>query len=453
MKNILTIITICLLTIACSKDDVSKFNLTLDSTAGGNLNISSGTYDENAAVTLIAYPDEGYKFIGWSGSTDENTNPLIVSITNDKSIKANFEEQIKEVVGANGDFSGVGKWEIRSLSKSNASNRSAVCDLSEIIFRTNGSFTIVTSTTTTTGRFSVDSNTTINLKQEQNLFGTIKNLALTNGFISFSIELNNGCTENAKGDKDKTYDESKDPILIDCSIGGQPIGRVESQTVAINNAISDITLSFSSDCTLQADAINLPAGVTMSFNANNEAILTGTPSEEGVYNYTASVYSSSSSYTLGGMITVVKDLDLTFLGIYNEIMWQRTDENYQDYYVGFSNKIDSVLVYSVNIDPDYGYCFKYKLGKNKIPGSECGYKEGETTETYTIITHTKTRLILDVNTYDDSCETPFSIYYRYSYDIDGDFLYETKEYNGLEISEFNKYSQSTYSLDNYCNKF
>ena len=147
MKNILTIITICLLTIACSKDDVSKFNLTLDSTAGGYLNISSGTYDENAAVTLIAYPDEGYKFIGWSGSTDENTNPLIVSITNDKSIKANFEEQIKEVVGANGDFSGVGKWEIRSLSKSNASNRSAVCDLSEIIFRTNGSFTIVTSTT------------------------------------------------------------------------------------------------------------------------------------------------------------------------------------------------------------------------------------------------------------------------------------------------------------------
>ena len=118
MKKLITLITICLIIIACSKDDVSKFNLTLDSTAGGNLNISTGTYDEDAAVTIIASPDKGYRFIGWSGSTDEITNPLIVSMTNDKSIKANFEEQINEVVDANGDFSGVGKWEIRSLSKS-----------------------------------------------------------------------------------------------------------------------------------------------------------------------------------------------------------------------------------------------------------------------------------------------------------------------------------------------
>jgi len=216
-------------------------------------------------------------------------------------------------------------------------------------------------------------------------------------------------------------------------------------------------LTLYTDCTLQATAYGLPAGVTMSFNANNEAILTGTPSEEGVYNYTVSANSYSSSYTLGGMITVVEDVDLTFLGINNEIMWQRTDENYQDYYIGFSQRIfTGNLFYLVNIDPDYGYCLKYKVGKNKISGSECGFlqgEEGETIMTYTIITHTENRLVLDVNFYDDSCDTLISEDVRYSYSIDGDFLYETIEFGWDELNsyrEFNEYSQSTYSIDNYC---
>ena len=34
---------------------------------------------------------------------------------------------------------------------------------------------------------------------------------LTNGFISFSIELNSGCSEDADGDRDDTYNEATDP--------------------------------------------------------------------------------------------------------------------------------------------------------------------------------------------------------------------------------------------------
>jgi len=113
-----------------------------------------------------------------------------------------------------------------------------------------------------------------------------------------------------------------------------------------------------------------------------------------------------------------------FLECNSKKMWQRTKEYYEDYYIGFSNETDSVLCYSVNIDPDYGYCYKYKVSKNKILGLECGYKEGETIQTFTIITHTEFRLVFDINIYDDSCESPFSIDYRYSYSIDGDFLYK-----------------------------
>ena len=36
---------------------------------------------------------------------------------------------------------------------------------------------------------------------------------LTNGFISFSIELNSGCSEDAEGDRDDTYDEATDTSL------------------------------------------------------------------------------------------------------------------------------------------------------------------------------------------------------------------------------------------------
>ena len=92
-----------------------------------------------------------------------------------------------------------------------------------------------------------------------------------------------------------------------CTISGQNIGGGQSQTVTLTNAISDITFTVNSSCqeNLQEEVIGLPTGVTMNFS-DNTAIISGTPTgQTGDYSYVVNWYSSTSSFTLGGTITVV----------------------------------------------------------------------------------------------------------------------------------------------------
>jgi surface protein len=148
-------------------------------------------------------------FNNWSGSSTETTNEIDVTIDGTKSVTATFEQQISNVI-ENDVFTGVGKWKIR---RGTISEKTVECDISEIIFRTDGSFTIFTSTSTITGQFNVDSNTTISLTQLQSPVGTITNLVLTNSFISFSIDLVGGCDDDLDGDRDDDYDPNTDPNL------------------------------------------------------------------------------------------------------------------------------------------------------------------------------------------------------------------------------------------------
>lgn len=145
-----------------------------------------------------------------------------------------------------------------------------------------------------------------------------------------------------------------------------------------------------------------------------------------------------------------EEINSTFLDINNETMWQSTEEYNEYSYIGFSNNIEEVLFYRAYVydSQDYKYCDKYKEGKNMISGSECN-QEGETVQTYTIVTNSENQLVLDFNYYDDSCDSPFSIDYRYSYSIDGYYLYETIEQVGEE-SEFNEYSKSSFSYNDLC---
>ena len=92
-----------------------------------------------------------------------------------------------------------------------------------------------------------------------------------------------------------------------CTISGQNIGGGQSQTVTLTNAISDITFTVNSSCqeNLQEEVLGLPTGVTMNFS-DNTAIISGTPTgQTGDYSYVVNWYSSTSSFTLGGTITVV----------------------------------------------------------------------------------------------------------------------------------------------------
>jgi hypothetical protein len=71
---------------------------------------------------------------------------------------------------------------------------------------------VLTSTSSITGQFLIESNTTIRLSQNNSAIGSITNLIITNSFISLSIELENNCQEDTKGNKDVTYDENTDPL-------------------------------------------------------------------------------------------------------------------------------------------------------------------------------------------------------------------------------------------------
>jgi len=179
-------------------------------------------YDSFSTVRLTALPVSNWIFYGWSGSTTETTNEVDIVMEETKSVTATFEEKLSQIIGVDDVFFGNGKWKIRKPKGGSGSGNTvdesskqmlANCALSEIIFRTDGSFTIISGTTTTTGQFSVDSNTTISLTQAQSPFGTITNLVLTNNFISFSIQLIDGCSEEANGEKDDTYVESEDTYI------------------------------------------------------------------------------------------------------------------------------------------------------------------------------------------------------------------------------------------------
>ena len=204
----------------------SQYSLNVDVVGEGSVAqelISSAKsktdYDSGSTVRLTATPEAGWLFYEWEGlstggTTEEaevnSTNPVDVAMNQTVNSTAIFEQIITET---DNPTSAVGKWNIRNNSSSSKSDKTTLvdCDITEIIFRTDGSFSIITSTTTITGQFVFDGNTTINLTQSQSPFGTITNLVLTNSFISFSIDLVGGCDDDLDGDRDDNYDPNTDP--------------------------------------------------------------------------------------------------------------------------------------------------------------------------------------------------------------------------------------------------
>ena len=150
-------------------------------------------------------------------------------------ISCGSSDDVDEIAIVDDDlFIGVGKWKIRAPS--GISNKSIACDLTEIIFRSDDSFKIVTDKAIVTGKYSFDGVTTISLTKSSSPTGSITNLLVEGGEISFSIELDSGCTQEAEGDKDETYDETEDiNSVIDTSsiVVGQGV-----YTVATNVIIS-----------------------------------------------------------------------------------------------------------------------------------------------------------------------------------------------------------------------
>ena len=81
------------------------YALTISKTTGGTTDPAPGshTYNNGTEVTITAIPDSGYEFSGWSGDATGTTNPIMITMDSEKSIKANFStiegEEKKEKKG------------------------------------------------------------------------------------------------------------------------------------------------------------------------------------------------------------------------------------------------------------------------------------------------------------------------------------------------------------------
>jgi hypothetical protein len=87
------------ITVAEEEPPPVKYDLTISSTAGGSVTapgVGVFSYDEGTVVNLVASPGTGYEFKNWTGTVgtiaDENDASTTITMNDDYSIVANFEE-------------------------------------------------------------------------------------------------------------------------------------------------------------------------------------------------------------------------------------------------------------------------------------------------------------------------------------------------------------------------
>ncbi len=90
-----------LIIFSCSKGDsdstnqiepnpVVTYDVSISSTEGGSVNTQSGTYNAGTVLTITATPNDGYEFIGWTGSNETSMEIMIV-VNSDIQLTANFQ--------------------------------------------------------------------------------------------------------------------------------------------------------------------------------------------------------------------------------------------------------------------------------------------------------------------------------------------------------------------------
>ena len=101
---------------------IPVYTVTVTSTEGGSVSTEGGEYEEGSEVTITATPDEGYRFIGWSNSSTEES--ITITLSEDTTLEALFEI-IKYTVNINntvgGTTEGFGEYEYGSIVTLSAS--------------------------------------------------------------------------------------------------------------------------------------------------------------------------------------------------------------------------------------------------------------------------------------------------------------------------------------------
>ena len=123
MKKLLPLLLLILF--ACSKNDQetkNRFSLIVDASEGGYVSSSGGDYEEGSLVSVSAFANDGYVFVGWTGSSTSTFSEVEIMMSSGKYLTAVFEKQLFNLVDENNIFIGVGKWKIRRPKGGNREN-------------------------------------------------------------------------------------------------------------------------------------------------------------------------------------------------------------------------------------------------------------------------------------------------------------------------------------------
>ena len=97
---------------------INSYNLQVSSTTGGSV-FGSGSYDYGSSSSILATPQTGYQFVGWTGDGISNTSDAntTVTMTQDRSVSATFSInsynlQVSSTTG--GSVSGSGSYDYGS---------------------------------------------------------------------------------------------------------------------------------------------------------------------------------------------------------------------------------------------------------------------------------------------------------------------------------------------------
>ena len=90
--NFLALIIISITLTFCSKGDsqsdsqisalpeTTKYSVSISASEGGIVDTQSGTFNAGTVITVTASPNEGYEFVGWTGSDETATqNTLTIN--------------------------------------------------------------------------------------------------------------------------------------------------------------------------------------------------------------------------------------------------------------------------------------------------------------------------------------------------------------------------------------
>ncbi|NQV77064.1 MAG: hypothetical protein HQ490_01765 [Lutibacter sp.] len=217
---------------------------------------SASDFPSGSIVQLTAVPVNGWEFVEWSGDETGVSNPVTVSVDKSKNIHVKFQPILYNQI--------IGKWDVNNLSnkpsskKSNSKNddtnaaktTDGECVVYSLVFNSDGTFILSLSSGEIQGTFTFDSVNSIVLTN----VGTVTNISITSGALTFSLSLTNLCSIDGNADNDEDYEEGECVSFLDCNDENVWVKQVENgyKYIRITNNINNIWLeNFLFDTTRQ----------------------------------------------------------------------------------------------------------------------------------------------------------------------------------------------------------